>query len=219
MSKLLPQTTFRAGYLPGLSDDEVQWKRLDMGTADAPLCVEVPSLTTVQMTTLANRVKDASRRQLRSMPVSAIVRVLDTAIARLLDSQNTQRHALDHLLPLATGFDAEMGRLTLNSYLQTFRGLQLQRFVAEDFANPKILDEFQPRVQGGWSKAFGPDLLLHVWAGNVAACRFGALSRACWSRQAALARSPAWSPCSPASLRGCWPRSSRARPKMPRIHK
>lgn len=168
MSKLPPQTTFRAGYLPGLSDDEVQWKRLDMGTADAPLCVEVPSLTTGQMTTLANRVKDASRRQLRSMPVSAIVRVLDTAIARLLDSQNMQRHALDHLLPLATGFDAEMVRLTLNSYLQTFRGLQLQRFVAEDFANPKILDEFQPRVQGGWSKAFGPDLLLHVWAGNVA---------------------------------------------------
>jgi hypothetical protein len=47
--------------------------------------------------------------------------------------------------------------------------LQLQRFVAEDFANPKVLDEFQPRTQGGWTRAFGPELLVHVWAGNVPA--------------------------------------------------
>lgn len=168
MSQLPTPITFRAGYLPGLRDDEVQWKRLDMGTADAPLCVEVPSLTADQMTALAKRVKEASRRQLKPMPVSAIVQVLDTTIARLLDGKNRHRQILQQLLPLATGFDAEMTRLTLNSYLQTFRGLQLQRFVAEDFANPKILDEFQPRVQGGWSKAIGPELLLHVWAGNVA---------------------------------------------------
>jgi hypothetical protein len=62
-----------------------------------------------------------------------------------------------------------MVRICLNSYLQTFRALQLQRFVIEDFANPKLLDEFQARPKGGWSKAIGPDLLVHIWAGNVPA--------------------------------------------------
>ena len=103
------------------------------------------------------------------MPVSDIVRTVDTAIARLLNAQDPYRQALERLLPRATGFDAAMVRLGLNSYLQTFRALQLQRFVTEDFANPKLLDEFQARPKGGWSKAIGPDLLVHVWAGNVPA--------------------------------------------------
>lgn len=160
---------FKAGYLPRLRDDEVRWKRLQLGTPNDALTVEVPELSTEQYKTLANRIRQASRTHLKSLPVSDIVRTIDTAIARLLNAQDPYRQALERLLPRATGFDADMVRLGLNNYLQTFRALQLQRFVTEDFANPKLLDEFQPRPKGGWSKAIGPDLLVHVWAGNVPA--------------------------------------------------
>jgi len=160
---------FRAGYLPGLRDDEVHWKRLQLGAPNDPLTVEVPELSTDQIKTLASRVRLASQAHLKSWPVSDIVRTIDTAIARLLNAQDPYRQALERLLPRATGFDATMVQLGLNSYLQTFRALQLQRFVTEDFANPKLLDEFQARPKGGWSKAIGPDLLVHVWAGNVPA--------------------------------------------------
>jgi hypothetical protein len=160
---------FKAGYLPGLSESEVTYQRLQLGTSQAPLWVDVPELSPVQMTALAQRVRQASQTQLKTMPVSDIVRVLEQATARLLDSHDPVRQQLDQLLPQVTGFDPEMVRLNLTAYLQTFRGLQLHRFVAEDFANPKVLDEFQPRVQGGWTKALGPDLLVHVWAGNVPA--------------------------------------------------
>ena len=165
----MTESVFKAGYLPGLEDAEVSWHRLNLGTAEAPWSVDLPELSTAQMTTLAQRVQQASRQHLKTMPVSDIVQVLDKATARLLDRQDPYRQALERLLPHATGFDAEMVRLNLHAYVQTFRGLQLQRFVAEDFANPKVLDEFQPRAQGGWSKAFGPELLVHVWAGNVPA--------------------------------------------------
>ena len=165
----MTDSVFKAGYLPGLAASEVIWHRWTLGAPDAPWSVDLPELSAEQMTALAQRVQQASRQHLKTMPVSDIVRVLDQAIARLLDSHDPYRQALEHLLPKATGFDAEMVRLNLNSYLQTFRGLQLQRFVAEDFANPKVLDEFQPRAQGGWSQAFGPELLVHVWAGNVPA--------------------------------------------------
>lgn len=178
-------SVFKAGYLPGLNDADVTWHRLSVGTGipartgtsldinldaqQAPWQVDVPQLTTAQMTALAQRVQHASRTHLKTMHVSDIVRVLDRATARLLDPRDVYRQQLERLLPQATGFDAEMVRLNLNAYLQTFRGLQLQRFVAEDFANPKVLDEFQPRTQGGWTRAFGPELLVHVWAGNVPA--------------------------------------------------
>ena len=162
-------TVFRAGYLPGLKDDEVLWKRVQLGTPHAALTVELPELSTEQIKTLASRVRQASRTQLKSLLVSDIVRTIDAAIARLLNTQDPYRQELERLLPRATGFDAAMVRLGLNSYLQTFRALQLQRFVTEDFANPKLLDEFQARPKGGWSKAIGPDLLVHVWAGNVPA--------------------------------------------------
>lgn len=162
-------TVFKAGYLPGLSDADVTWHRLRLGAPDAPLLVDVPQLSPAQMQALAERVRHASRLHVKTMSVSDIVRVLDRATARLLDVNDIYRQQLEQLLPQASGFNAEMVRLNLNAYLQTFRGLQLQRFVAEDFANPKVLDEFQPRAQGGWTRAFGPELLVHVWAGNVPA--------------------------------------------------
>ena len=160
---------FKAGYLPGLRDDEVHWQRLAFGAGAARVEVDVPQLNAAQMEALAQRIREASHTHLKTMAVSDIVRVVDAAIARLLDPAHADRQLLERLLPLVSGFDAEMVRLNLSSFLHTFRALQLHRFIAEDFANPKMLDEFQPRPKGGWSKAFGPELLLHVWAGNVPA--------------------------------------------------
>lgn len=162
-------SVFQAGYLPGLQPADLTYQRLQVGSAQAPLWVDVPELNEAQMTALAARVRHASQTHLKTMSVSDIVRILDKATARLLDRQDPYRQQLERLLPQATGFDPEMVRLNLSAYLHTFRGLQLQRFVTEDFANPKVLDEFQPRPHGGWTKAFGPDLLVHVWAGNVPA--------------------------------------------------
>ena len=158
-----------AGYLPGLARDDVQWQTLAFESAAGRVGVEVPVLGAQQMTVLARRVKAASRLHLKTMTVSQIVDVIDRAVARLLDPNDPYRQQADRLLPVITGYDAEMVRLGLTSFLKTFRAPQLQRFVAEDFANPKLLDEFQPRPTGGAARAFGPELLFHSWAGNVPA--------------------------------------------------
>ena len=160
---------FRAGYLPGLKENKLTWQRLPFGQGDTACEVEVPVLTPAQMTELTERVRTASQRHLKTRNLSYIIAVIDTAVARLLDEQDPYRQQLAEWLPRCSGLAPDMVRLGLNAFLKTFRALQLQRFVAEDFANPKILDEFQPRPKGGWAKAVGPDLLLHVWAGNVPA--------------------------------------------------
>lgn len=158
-----------AGHLPGLGRDDVEWRTLAFGSGAQRAEIEVPVLRPEQMRALARRVKQASARQLQTLPVSRIIEIVDTAIARLLDPADPWRQEAERLLPVVTGYDADMVRLGLGAYLQTFRAPQLHRFVAEDFANPKVLDEFQPAAKGGAVRAFGPELLVHSWAGNVPA--------------------------------------------------
>ena len=158
-----------AGYLPGLAADEVEWQMLPFEQHGRQLEVAAPVLSAAQMTALAARVRCASAKHLRSMPVSDIVTVIDCAIGRLLDPADPYRQQADALLPLVSGYDAHMVRLGLTAFFKTFRAAQLHRFVAEDFANPKVLDGFQPAPKGGCVRAFGPDLLVHSWAGNVPA--------------------------------------------------
>lgn len=156
-----------AGYLPGFKAEDLQWQTLRFQGRGATLDVAVPELSPAQWVVLAERVKQGSRAYLKTLTVSQIIAVVDRAVARLLDPKDPYRQEAERLLPLVTGYDAEMVRLGLTAYLKTFRQPQLQRFVSEDFANPKVLDEFQPRPKGGFAKAFGPDLLVHIWAGNV----------------------------------------------------
>ena len=158
---------FRAGHLPGLAAGEVDWHVLPFEGRGRRLEVEVPLLTEPQMQALARHVRDAAREQLQPLPVDTIIDIVARAVARLLDGADPLRRELDELLPLVTGDDPELVRLGLTAYLHTFRAPQLQRFVAQDFANPKVLDGFQPAVKGGAVRAFGPALLAHVWAGNV----------------------------------------------------
>lgn len=157
----------QAAHLPGLDLKGAAWHTLTFGEGTQRVDLEVPRLRPEQLQALARHVRTQGGAQIRALPVSQIIAAIDRAIARLLDAQDPYRQQLDHLLPLITGFDAEMVRLGLNAYLRTFRAPQLQRFVAEDFANPKLLDEFQPRAKGGMARALGPELLVHVWAGNV----------------------------------------------------
>ena len=170
MSEQRKLQRIRAGYLPGLGDDEVQWQTLDFKSGNGRgLEVCVPVLTAPQMQALASRVRTAAAIHLRPMPVAEIIDAVDRAMARLLDRNDIYRKQAEARLPVVSGYDADMVRLGLTGFFKTFRAAQLKRFVAEDFANPAVLDGFQPTAKGGAVRAFGPDLLVHSWAGNVPA--------------------------------------------------
>ena len=158
---------FTAGYVPSIAHEDLSWHTLEYGTSDTKLEVKVPILTSNQILTVTQGIKSAAQSQIKTMAVSDIVRAIDLAILRLLDVNHEDRKCIDTLLPIATGMDATMLCHNFSQYLQTFRALQLHRFITEDFTNPKMLDEFQPRITGGWTKAVGADLITHIWAGNV----------------------------------------------------
>ena len=156
-----------AGHVPGVSAVDLTWHTMTFQAHGAEAHVAVPRLTPEQLGLVASTVATAARTRLASMPVADIVDAIDLAIARMLDADDPARRQIDHLLPIVSGFDAEMTRLGLNAALKAFRRPQLLRFLAEDFTDPALLDGFRPRVKGGWTRACGPGLLAHVWAGNV----------------------------------------------------
>jgi hypothetical protein len=179
-----------AGHLPGLQDSDVAWHTLTFG----PVAIRVPVLQPTQLQALARRVKEASERELRTLSVSRIVEIIDAAIARLLDPRDPYRRDAERLLPAISGYDPEMVKLGLNGFLQAFRAPQLHRFVAEDFANPKVLDEFQPAMKGGLVRAFGPGLLVHSWAGNVPALPLWSLACGLLVKAGTLGKLPSAEP-------------------------
>ena len=154
-------------YIPGLQAGDACAETLHFGAGGGAVDVCVPCLTPGQLETVAARVRDVGGPALRALPVQDIVHAVDAVIHQLLDPRHPARRVLDAALPAITGFDAELLRLNLNAYLRTFRAPQLQRFLAEDFPNPAVLDRFQPGPKGGMTHVRGPALLAHVWAGNV----------------------------------------------------
>ncbi|GAA0317767.1 acyl-CoA reductase [Bacillus carboniphilus] len=156
-----------AGYIPNIGEENFDTKFLRFEGKLGKLEVEVPHLNYRQMEKVIQKVKTASATTLKSMSVNEIVSIIDRVIERLLNRNSNERKRLEELLPYITAFDHEMIRLSLTSYLKSFRKAELQRFLVEDFGNPLMLDDFQPRVKRGFSKAIGPDLITHIWAGNV----------------------------------------------------
>lgn len=159
----------QAGYLPNIGEHEFEHKILKYSNRDEEIEVEIPLLTTEQMDKVIQKVKQASAETLKSYSSAEVVNIIDRVIERLLDRSTSYRQMAERFLPIVTGYDKEIIRLGLTSYLKTFRKRELQRFLVEDLGNPLLLDDFQPRVKGGFSKAFGPELITHIWSGNVPA--------------------------------------------------
>jgi hypothetical protein len=157
-----------AGRLNGLDPDKVNWKQKQYGgDGSKGIIALMPNLEAEDLSTIAANIRLNARKSIKTWPVDRVVDAIDQTVSRLLDRTHPVRKKMEAVLPIVTGYDQEMIRIGLTGYLKTFKKPQLQRFIAEDFPNPGILDKFQPLVKGGFGRAFGPDLLAHIWAGNV----------------------------------------------------
>ena len=129
------------GYLPSNLSGKVQLYRQNFTNNDHVLELDIPKLTELQVRELVIQVRECARKNLRNFSTEIIVDIIDITISRLLDRKNIYRQNLERYLPQITGYDKEMVRLGLTDYLKLFRKPQLLKFLAEDFPNPKILDQ------------------------------------------------------------------------------
>lgn len=157
----------RAGHLPGQDLSRTEWVSRSFSAHGRTVELSLPRISPDQLQALAHYTALSAKTQLAGMPVLEIVDIIDRVIARMLDANHPMRREMDALLPIVSGFDAEMTRLGINACLKNFRRPQLLRFLAEDFGDIGLLDGFRPRPRGGWAHACGACLVGHVWAGNV----------------------------------------------------
>jgi hypothetical protein len=158
-----------AGYLPRFQEGELEYRTLTFEGKSEKLDIQVPELSKQQLDDVIAVIKQASANILKSLTVTEIIQIIDRVIEQLLDRTNPYRQKAEKLLPIVTGYDEELIRIGLTNYLKTFRKQNLQRFLVEDFGNPLLLDDFQPRTKRGFSKAVGANLTVQIWSGNVPA--------------------------------------------------
>ena len=150
------------GYLPPIVDDlAIENRELIFDS----IRIQVPAPNVEQLKIMIERMKNDTSE----ISLTETIAAIDKATICLLDRQNSLRKKYEKILPIITGYDSEILRLALTKFLLNFRQHELRRWVAENFENPNILEEFVPRIHGGYSRAFAPQMCAHIWAGNVPA--------------------------------------------------
>ena len=108
--------TEKAGHVPSFLADEISWKKLEFPENSTSLALEVPVLTAEQCDRLTGHIKTNSAGFLKEQTTNVIIELIDAAIERFLNRDDPVRQKAEQLLPLITGFDAEMIRLSLTDY-------------------------------------------------------------------------------------------------------
>lgn len=152
----------KIGFIPSIISPIYEERTFDS------LTLLVPKLKNEELKQVISHLKQ-QQIKLQARKTNEIIDILDEAIQLWLDPDYHYRKLAEELLPIVTGYDSEMIRVFLHSYLRSFRKEKLQRMIEVDFSNPLVLDEFRPRTSGGLTRAYGPELITHVFSGNVPA--------------------------------------------------
>jgi len=194
-----PLQRFEAYWLPGLRADEVaEWRTLAFGASEE-VALRVPVLTPGGLAAVMARAAAARDAYLAEAPVAQVAASIDRAVSRWLDPFSRWRRLAERALPAITGYSAPMVRKGLPGYLATFRRENLWRMLEAELGDPRYLDGFQPRGRlGGRSRAYGPRLATHVFAGNVPGLPAQSLVAALLAKAACLGKAASEEPLFPA---------------------
>lgn len=179
--------TLDAYYLPGLDEADMEsWTTRDCGDG---VELRIPVLRARVIARLAERLRSARAATLAERPVPDIIEAIDRAAARLLDPADPLRGLAERALPAVTGYSLPMVRLVLDRMAADWRAPALERLVTSELGGLDALDAFRADSRPGRrSRAYGPELSLHVFAGNVPGVGVTSMVRALLVRSAVLAK-------------------------------
>lgn len=169
-----------ACHLPGLAPGEVpEWETRRHGD---DVVLRFPVLSPDAWRAALARVREAREAALAERPVREIVAAVDAAAARLANPADPLRRLAEGALPAVTGYSPAMIQLVLDRMAADWRAGALERLLAAELGDPRVLDAFVPAAAGAGARrrvrAFGPELAFHVFAGNVPGVAVTALVRA-----------------------------------------
>lgn len=126
----------------------------------------VPTLSSLELQALLDRLLTARERFLVSRSTQSILADLDRTMQLWLDPSSPERCEAEAILPAESGFSLEMVRHTLPLIFQEYRAERLTALLRDELGDPAALDTFIA-VPGGRRRAYGPCLITQVLAGNL----------------------------------------------------
>lgn len=130
-----------------------------------------------------------AQRQLRAMTVAEIVGAIDRVAERWGDPRFAPRVRARAEVVASTGFSPEAVDRSFDVELKNYRADSLERALRREFANPAVLDHFQPDADlPGSTFAIGPRITLAILTGNVPALPALSLVRALLVKSAVIAK-------------------------------
>jgi hypothetical protein len=182
-------------FFPNWDAGTVATTSLTFGTGPETLSLSLPVLTPAALELVSQRLLAAQAQHLACRPIAEIIEVIDRVIQLWLEPQYPYRQQAEAFLPIITHYSAPMVRHGLDTLLQAFRKDALWRLLQAEFGDPHVLDTFRPRPPaGGYTRAYGPRLITHVFSGNVPALPAWSLICALLVKSASLGKSASEEP-------------------------
>ena len=177
---------FEAWWLPGFAPTaQTAWWEL----AGDGVTARAPRLDGPALDKLIGSLRAARDAYLRRLTVDDVVERIGVAINRWLDPFSPYLHRACRLIPAFTGYPEEAVRKGLAAYLASFRAENLRRLLRDELGDPEVLDGFRPRRAGpGLTRAIGPGLVAHSFAGNVPGLPAQSLISATLTKAASLGK-------------------------------
>lgn len=160
-----------AYYLPPQLRDRVKGLRTEVYQDEKiRIDLKIPSIDDTFVKMLTQQLKKNRERYLAHLPIEKIVHVLDEASRRWLDKNYPLRKLALKTIPLITGFSPEIVEASIDVEMESSLREDMWRALSLEIGNPLYLDDFQYSPQlGGYSRAFGPELIVSIFSENIPA--------------------------------------------------
>jgi hypothetical protein len=191
-------TSIDAFHLPGLTADDIE--KMDIRAyPDFGVELRVPVLRPGAVRRACARLVESRDALLADLPASAIIDAIDRAAARFVDPADPLRTLAKTALPAVTRYSPGMIDLILDRMAAGWRAPALHAVLEADLGGAAVLEGFVHRPgTRARTRAFGPRLAFHIFAGNVPGVAVTSIVRSLLVRAATFGKSASGEPVLPA---------------------
>jgi hypothetical protein len=179
-------------WLPELDavDVEVQERVFGPGRVE----MRVPVFTPHALRELLVALREDGVRYLAARRVTDILEVIEAAAQKLTRPDGPYYAELVRVLPELTGYSKRMIEIGLERMGAGWTSRALRGALEGEFGSPQVLDGFQPRAGGGFARAFGASLTVHIFSGNIPGVSVSSLIRALCVKSPSFGKTAAGEP-------------------------
>jgi hypothetical protein len=185
-------TALNGYWLPQLVGADLETGERAFGPGHLPL--RVPELTPHTLREILVALRESRLAALAERPVAEILAAIDGAARRLTRRGEPLREELVSVLPQLTGYSERMIEIGLERMGEGWTANVLRGALESEFGSLAVLDGYQHRPPGGFQRAYGAPLTIHIFSGNIPGVSVASMVRALCVKSASFGKTAAGEP-------------------------